>query len=68
MGIFINRIVLKTALRRNKNKNYKIKISFNSPDGPKARANKTCVNLMIFVVIFVENFNNTMLYMTSKSG
>ena len=36
-------------------KNFKIKTSFESPDGPKARANKTNINNMIFILLFVEN-------------
>ena len=36
-------------------KNYKIKTSFVSLEGPKARANKTGINFRIFILIFVEN-------------
>ncbi len=36
-------------------KNFKIKTSFVSREGPKARADKTGINFMIFVLIFVEN-------------
>jgi len=36
-------------------KNYKIKISFVSSKGPKARANKTSINFIIFISIFVKN-------------
>ena len=36
-------------------KNYKIKPSFVRPEGPKARANKTSINIMIFILIFVKN-------------
>ena len=38
-------------------KNYKIKTSFVSPESPRANTG------MIFYLIFVENFCNTMLYM-----
>ena len=34
---------------------YKIKTSFISPEGPKARANKTGNNIKISNLIFVEN-------------
>ena len=33
----------------------KIKASFVIPEGPKARANKTGINFMIFILSFVEN-------------
>ncbi len=36
-------------------KNYKIKTSFVSSEGPKVWAIKTCFNSMIFILIFVEN-------------
>ena len=36
-------------------KNYKIKTNFVSSEGPKARANKTGINFMILIFIFVEN-------------
>ncbi len=36
-------------------KNFKIKTSFVSREGPKARADKTGINFMIFILIFVEN-------------
>ena len=29
--------------------------SFVSTEGPKARANKICINQMIFILIFVKN-------------
>ncbi len=36
--------------------NYLLKSKgFVSPDGPKAQANKTGINLVIFILIFVEN-------------
>ena len=38
-----------------KMKNYRIKTSFVSPEGPKTRANKTGINFMIFILIFVVN-------------
>ncbi len=38
-----------------KMKNYKIKTIFVSPEGPEARANKTGINFMIFISIFVDN-------------
>ena len=44
-------------------KNYKIKNSLKMPEGPKAQANKTGINLMIFISIFVKIVSNTMLYM-----
>ena len=37
--------------------------SFVRPEGPKDRANKTCFNFMILILIFMENFSNTMLFM-----
>ena len=46
--IVIYLIVLQTAFRRYENKNYKIKTSYVSPEGPKARTNKTGINFMIF--------------------
>ena len=36
-------------------KNYTIKTSIVSPEGPKARADKIGFNFMIFIMIFVEN-------------
>ena len=36
-------------------KNYKIKTSFVSPEGSKARVYKTGINFRIFILIFVEN-------------
>ena len=36
-------------------KNFKIKTSFVSTEGPKAQDNKTGINLMIFILIFVDN-------------
>ncbi len=43
--------------------NYKIKTSFGSPEMPKARPNKTGFNSKIYILLFVENVYNTMLYM-----
>ncbi len=40
---------------------------FLSPEGPKAWANKTCINCMIFILLFVENCNS-MLYMIFHSA
>ena len=40
-------------------KNHKIKTSFVNPEGPKALAKKNCFNLMIFILIFVENYLGT---------
>ena len=37
-----------------KMKNYQTKTNFVIPQGLTARANKTGINLMIFIVIFVE--------------
>ena len=37
-------------------KNYKDKTSFVTPKMPKAQASKTGINFMIFILIFVENF------------
>ena len=39
----------------NKLKNYNINSNFDSLDGPKSQANKAGINLMIFILIFVEN-------------
>ena len=36
-------------------KNSKIKASYVSPEGPKARAYKTSINSIIFILVFVEN-------------
>ena len=36
-------------------KNNKIKTSFVSPEGPKARATQTGINFMIIILMFVEN-------------
>ncbi len=36
-------------------KNYKIKTSIVSPEWPKARANLSVINFMIFILIFIEN-------------
>ena len=36
-------------------KNYKNKPSFVSPEGSKATANKTGINFMFFILIFVKN-------------
>ena len=38
-----------------KMKNQKIKTSFLSPEGTKARSNKTGNNIMIFILLVVEN-------------
>ncbi len=38
-----------------KMKKFKIKTSFVSRKGTKARADKTGINFMIFILIFVEN-------------
>ena len=54
-GIVIYRTLLKTALCGYYNEKYNIKTSFVSPDGPKARSNKTGIRFMIFILIFVEN-------------
>ena len=45
-----------------KRKNYKIKTSFIIPERPKTKANKTGINFMIFILIFVEIVCNTMRY------
>ena len=34
---------------------YKTRTGFVSPEGPKAQANKTCNNSMIFILLFVKN-------------
>ena len=47
---------------------YKINPSFDSPEEPKARANKTGINIMIFILIFVENFYNTIRFMIFQYG
>ena len=39
-------------------KNYKIKTSFVSSEGPKARANETGLYFMIFILLSVENTKN----------
>ena len=49
-------------------KNYKIETSFDSSKLQKARANKTGDKLMIFILIFEENFCNTMLYTIFQYG
>ncbi len=49
-------------------KNYKIKTSFVSPEWPKAQAYKTGINSIILILIFEENFYNSMLYMNFQSG
>ena len=49
-------------------KSYKIKFSFVSPEGLKARANKTCIDNMIFTLICVEIVCNTMLYIVFQYG
>ncbi len=36
-------------------KNYKIKIGFDTPEGPKAQANKTGIIFVISILILVEN-------------
>ena len=36
-------------------KKYKIKNSFESPERPRTRVNKTGINFMIFILILVEN-------------
>ena len=47
-----------------KMKNYQTKTNFVIPQGLTARANKTGINFMIFIVIFVEKrVCNTMLCM-----
>ena len=38
-----------------KMKNHNIKTSFVSHEGPNARANKTGINFMNFILTFVEN-------------
>ncbi len=46
-------------------KNYKIKMSFVRPEGPKDRTNKTGFNFIIFILIFVENclqFDDIMIF------
>ena len=48
-------IVLQTAFRGYVNERIMTKISFASPEGPKARAFKTGINFIIFIFIFVEN-------------
>ncbi len=40
-----------------------VRISFDSPEGPKAQASKTRVDVMIIILIFVNNCMYTMLYM-----
>ena len=35
-------------------KNYMIKTCFASPTGTNAKANKTCINIVIFIVLFVD--------------
>ena len=42
---------------------YKILTCFVSVDGPKALVYKTCSNFMVFILIFIKNFCNKMLYM-----
>ena len=37
-------------------KNHKINTNFVSLEGPKARANKSGINFMILILIFVENW------------
>ena len=37
-------------------KNYMIKTSFIRPEGKKAIGNKTIINFMIFILIFVEKW------------
>ena len=37
-------------------KNYTIKTSFVCLERPKARADKTDINIMIFILIYVEHF------------
>ena len=37
-------------------KNYKIKTSIINPEGPKAQDNKTGINIMIFILIFLKNY------------
>ncbi len=48
-----------------KMKKYKINNFFISHAGAKAQVNKTGIN---FILIFVENFCNTMLYIIFQSG
>ena len=35
--------------------NYRIITSFGSPEGPKARANQTRIDIMTFILVFVES-------------
>ena len=38
-----------------KMKNFKTKTSFCKPEGPKAQGNKTGINFMMIILMFVEN-------------
>ncbi len=48
-------------------KNLRLIPVFSSPKGPKARAKKTGINFMIFILIFVEIVCNSMLYIHNFS-
>ena len=47
-----------------KMKNYKIKTSLVRPEGSNARANKTCINFMIFLFLGILVKLSTILYDT----
>ena len=53
--ISIYRIVFRQVTADIKRKKYKIKTSFVRPEELKARANKTGLNFIIFILIFMEN-------------
>ena len=49
-------------------KNYKIKAIFLRHERLKDQANKTGINFMMFILIFVESVCNMMLYMIFPYG
>ena len=48
--------LFKTAFQGYRSEKYKINTSFVSPEGLKARFNKTGIKFVIFILILVEDF------------
>ncbi len=53
--MYLSHIIIDSFPRILKLNFFKIRTSFVSPERPKARANQTSINFMIFILIFVEN-------------
>ena len=49
-------------------KNWKIKTSIVSPERTKARANKTVINFMIFILIIVQNCHDFSVWLRNGSN